>query len=185
MEVLANMLTFGNRPHNGLAHVTGMARHIADSLYTGDSIDKLQKLAEAFLFASILAIRIDILPQKGELLITQGHGLFNLMADGLGTAASFPAPHIGHDAVGAEIITAIHDRNPSGKAALANKGPLKFLRHDSKVIIDAFSAAMTSKVILQDGTEIVYMSRSQDKVHLRIFFLEVLAPFLGHAAGYT
>lgn len=45
------------------------------------------------------------------------------MADGLGTAASFPAPHIGHNAVGAEIIAAIHDGNPSGKAALAHKDP--------------------------------------------------------------
>lgn len=44
---------------------------------------------------------------------------------------------------------------------------------------------MAGKMILQDGTEIVHMGRPQDKVHLRILFLKVLAPLLGHAACYT
>ena len=69
-----------------------------------------------------LTVGIDVLTQQGDLLVARLHQLSDLGDDVLLGAAPLPASAVGHDAVGAEIVTAVHDRDPCPIARLAADG---------------------------------------------------------------
>ena len=60
----------------------------------------------------IIAVGVDILPQQGDVLVTGGNQFPDLLQNALGITAALPAPDIGYDAVGTEIVAAVHDADP-------------------------------------------------------------------------
>ena len=69
--------------------------------------------------------------QQGEFLVALFNRGFNFLNDIFHAAAALTPAHIGHDAVGAEIIAAIHNGNPSRKGALTHAMAFKFTLVDS------------------------------------------------------
>ena len=60
----------------------------------------------------IIAVGVDILPQQGDVLVTGGNQFPDLLQNALGITAALPAPDIGYDSVGTEIVAAVHYRYP-------------------------------------------------------------------------
>ncbi|MPN49619.1 hypothetical protein SDC9_197241 [bioreactor metagenome] len=88
-----------------------MAGHEANPAYAGEVIDHAQQLSEAHRFLQALAIGIDVLTQEREFDIALSNQLADFLQNGLGGSGLFPAADIGHDAVGTEIVAAVHDRD--------------------------------------------------------------------------
>lgn len=162
-----------------------MAGHIPDPFHPRDGIHPAQEGGKGILLSPVLPIRIHILSQEGEFTVAQFHRLPDLFTDGLGAAAPFPSPDIGHDTVGAEVVAAIHDGHPGRIAALPYEMALKFPGHDGQVVVHAGLSLGLVQISLEDGAEIVHMSRTNEQVHLGILLQEVFPVFLGHAAGDT
>ena len=66
----------------------------------------------------IIAVGVDILAQQSDVLVTGGNQFPDLLQNALGITAALPAPDIGYDAVGAEVVAAVHDGHPRPGAAL-------------------------------------------------------------------
>ncbi len=70
-----------------------------------------------------VAIRVDVLPNQGDLARPQlGEGP-ELREDARGLPTSLSPPHVGHDAVRAEVIAAPHDAHELGERRLGKSGP--------------------------------------------------------------
>ena len=86
-----------------------MGGHEPDEEIPFQRIDAAQKLGKIHPVCLPLAVGIDILPQQGNLLDTFPDQLAGLLHNAVGIAAALPAPHIGDNAVGTEIVAAVHD----------------------------------------------------------------------------
>ena len=102
-----------------LAHITRVAGHIMNTLNAGNNIHTAQQLSESVLVAKILAIGINVLSQQSKFLVAIFNCYLNLGNNIIDAAAALASAYIRHDAVGTEIIAAIHNRNPGSKRALA------------------------------------------------------------------
>ena len=99
-----------------------MAGHKADEkipVQLGDLRQQIRKIHAAI---QILAVGIYILSQQSDLLNAGGGKFSALSQDVLRSAAALPSPHIGHDAVSAEIIAAVHDAYPGLQLIAADHG---------------------------------------------------------------
>ena len=57
----------------------------------------------------MIAVGVDVLAEEGDLFVTAGLQVAHFVEDGLHVTAALASAGIGHDAVGAEIITTAHD----------------------------------------------------------------------------
>jgi len=181
--MLAHMFAFRHSADQFLAHVTGMAGHVPDPFHPRDGVHLAEESGKGIFFSPVLAVGVHVLAQKGEFPVALVHGLLDFFTDGIGAPAPFPAPDIGDDAVGAEIVAAVHDGYPGGIAAFPDEMPLKFPGHYRQIVVHPCLPVVLLEIILQNGAEVVYMGRADKQVHLGILFQKVLPVFLGHAAG--
>ena len=111
MEMLADMAAVLDDLNHLIAQILGMGGHIANPFYALHLVHHSQKLRKAGL-AVVLAVGVHILPKQGNLPEALGCRFLYLFHDILRQAAPLPAPYIRYDAVGAEIVAAVHDGNP-------------------------------------------------------------------------
>ena len=98
-----------------------MGGHEPDAELPGDGVDLFQQLGKG----DAPGVGVDILAQEGDILVALPHQALHLPENVLRPAAPFPAPDIGDDAVGAEVVAAIHHRHPSlGPAGAPGGQPL-------------------------------------------------------------
>ena len=183
MEVFADVLTFCNSLDNLFAHITRVASHIMNTLNTGNNIHTAQQLSESVLVAKILAVGINVLSQQSKFFITILHRCLNLGNNIIDATAALASAYIRHDAVGAEIIAAIHNRNPGSKRALAYHMTFKLTLMNSQIGINR-SLALCQK-FQQQTFEIVNISSTQQQIYLRMLFAQLFAILLCHATGHT
>ena len=101
-----------------VGQILGMARHEADArnLQPVEAIEQIGELRAA------AAIGVDVLSQQRDLLHARVPQAQRLLEHGLRLAGALPAADIGHDAVGAEVVAAVHDVHEGAEAALARLG---------------------------------------------------------------
>ena len=99
-----------------------MAGHEPNQKISGDLGNLFQQVCKIHSAVQILAIGIHILPQQGDVLDTAGDQLTALLQNVLGLAAALPAPDVGDNAVGAEVVAAIHDGNPGFQLGIPDLG---------------------------------------------------------------
>ena len=90
-----------------------MAGHVADAADAVHPVHSLQQVREVHTHA--LAVGINVLSQQGDLrdpLLRQGSDLGHHLQKLPGTLAP---PHVGHDAVGAEVVAAEGDVDEGGE----------------------------------------------------------------------
>ena len=95
-----------------LRRVLGVAGHEADEKLARDVVYHAYEVGEIRFPAEIAAVGVYVLSQQGYVLVAVGYELPRLGHDILRTAGALPAADVGYDAVGAEIIAAVHDRQP-------------------------------------------------------------------------
>ena len=122
MEGVAQMFAVPERFDQIVRQILGVARHKADPLDPFHFVHHAQQLCEihllSFRFLQVtvaalsvlhLAVGVYVLAQQRDLLAAACRQLLHLRQDVLRTAAPLPAPRIGHDAVSAEVVAAVHD----------------------------------------------------------------------------
>ena len=112
MELLGDLRIFGDRVKQLVARVLRVARHEAEPELARQLRDLGQQIGKIDAAVEILAIGVHVLPQQRDVLVARGDQRVYLFQDLIRPARPFAAPHVGHDAVGAEIVAAVHDRHP-------------------------------------------------------------------------
>ena len=154
-----------------------MAGHEGQPKVSLDGIQLGHQIREVAIGA--LAVRIDVLTQQGDLLVASLHQLTHLADNVLLGAAPLPASAVGHDAVGAEIVTAVHDRYPGAVARLAADG--RTLGHGlGKVLLGLCGdeAALLFDGVPQHLGEMVKGGGAQGEGHVGVLHLQLLAAML-------
>ena len=90
------------------------------------------------------------------------------------SAAAFPAADVGHDAVGAEVVAAVHDGHPRAGAALADHGHT--LGDGAVLILHGEHPAPLGIDLIQQLGELPQGLRAEHQIHMAVG----LAHLLGH-----
>ena len=112
MELLGDFGIPGHGVKELLGGVSGVAGHKPDQEIAGKLGNLSQKIRKIHAAVQILAVGVDVLAQKGDFLAAVLNEFPAFCQNAFAFAAPLPAPDIGHDAVGAEIVAAVHDGHP-------------------------------------------------------------------------
>ena len=116
MQMVAQLRQAAKGLDQLVGEILGVARHKTDTLQPLDRVDLLQQPGKGYRLLQSTTVAVHILPQQGDFLDPLVHQLPDLRKDLGAVAAALPAPHIGHNAVGAVVVAAIHNRYPGGAA---------------------------------------------------------------------
>ena len=106
------MLTPRHRVKKLLGRVLGVGGHEAQAKVAVNAVKPREKSGKVYLLRKPLAVRVHVLAQQGYFFIPGLHQSPALAVYIVRLAALLPAPHIGHDTVGAEVVAAVHGRDP-------------------------------------------------------------------------
>ena len=112
MELLGDLLMGGHGVEELVAGIPGMGGHKPQGEFPLQLRDPAQQICKVDIHAQVLAVGVDVLPQDSDFLIARGDQLPALGQDVLRQTAPLPAPDVGDDAVGAEVVAAVHDGDP-------------------------------------------------------------------------
>ena len=168
------MAAGGHHVEQLVAGVLGLGGHEADEVVALDLVQVGQQISKIIAGAQILAIGVDVLPQQGDLLEAVGHQLPHLVDDPLRVAAAFPAADVGHDAVGAEVVAAVHDGHPRAGAALADHWHT--LGNGAVLILHGEHPAPLGIDLIQQLGELPQRLGAEHQIHMAVG----LAHLLGH-----
>ena len=102
--------------------VLGVARHESYEKFAGDLVYHGDKVRKIDIAVEILAVGVDILAEQRNVLVALGNQLPCLGDNILGSAAALTPAHIRHDAVGAEVVAAVHNGQPRLDLAVTLQG---------------------------------------------------------------
>ena len=114
---MRDMLGIRHHVDQLVACVLGMAGHKAQDKVALDLVKLIKQIGK--IVAHALGIGIDVLPEQRDILISLFHKILDLGHHLVHLATALSAAHVGHDAIGAEIVTAVHDGHPGAVIALA------------------------------------------------------------------
>ena len=109
MQVAADFLRLLHDRNQVVRQILRVGSHEADALQPLYLLHLLQKLRKGDGLVQILSIGIHVLAQQHDLHHAVRHQSLYLPDDFPGLPAALPAPHVGHDAVAAEVVAAEHD----------------------------------------------------------------------------
>ena len=153
------MLAVGDGVDQLAGTVLGVRGHEAQPVVAGDLVDLADQLSEGRPRLEPLTVAVDVLSEQGDILIALFDHLLRLRDDDLGLSAALSAAHIRHDAVGAEVVTAVHDRQPALEFAVA-AGRDALVDLFVVVIADKDARAVHEALIEQLG-ELVHAVRAE------------------------
>ena len=160
-----------------------MAGHETDVVVARDGAEQVEQVGEIHLLLEALAVAVDILAQKGDLLISCLHETLELGEDVAGLAALFAAADIRHDAIGAEVVTAIHDGQPGTELALTADGDIL---HDDGALSRLHEHPLVLLQFLSDELgQRVDAVHAEHEVHIRVALAQLFHHMLlvGHASA--
>ena len=179
VDVLAEVLAVADGrddPVREVLRVRGHEAHAADARHLVDHLEEVRKVRELV----VLAVGVDVLAEQSDFLIAVLHGLLDLADDVLGQAAALAAAHVRHDAVGAEVVAAVHDRHPGREAARARDGHV--IRQFRLAELHVDDVAVLRLDLLHDMRELVDLVGAEHEIDVRRTLDERIALFLRHAA---
>ena len=185
MQVLAQLGLGSNGVDELMAGILGVAGHKPDVVVSGHGAQQVQQVGEVDLFFQTFAVAVDVLSQKGDLLVASFHQPPELCQNVPGFAAFFPSPDIGHDAVCAEVIAAIHDGQPGTELTFPPDGDIL---HDDRTLCRVQQHPLVLLEFL--GNELgqgVDPVHAKDQIHIGVALSELFHHMLlvCHAAAQT
>ena len=183
MQVLAQLRLGGDGIDQLMAGVLGVAGHKADMIIAGHGAQQVEQVGEIDLLLQTLAVTVHVLTQQGDLLIARFHKAAELGKDIAGLAALLAAADVGHDAVGAEVIAAVHDGQPCAELALAPDGDIL---HDDRALGGLHQHTLMLLQLLgnelRQGVDAVH---AEHEVHIGVALAQLFHHMLlvGHASA--
>ena len=177
------LFTLRHRAEELLRRVARVARHKADPEITRDVVDHPDEVGKIDAAIEILAVGVDVLPQQRDVLIPGGDKLARLGYDVLRQTRALAPADIRDDAVGAEVVAAVHDRKPGLDRAVAPHRDA--LGHGAVVLFGGEDAPVLFHDLLEQLREAPQLVRAEDQVDHRIGHLDLLRHvlLLDHAAA--
>ena len=118
------MILRGNGIDQLTAGILGVAGHKADLVIARNGAQQVEQIGKIRLFFQTFAIAVYVLAQQGDFFIALLYQRFELCQNIRRGAAALAPAHIGHNAVGAEIIAPVHDGQPGAEAGITPDGQL-------------------------------------------------------------
>ena len=182
MELLADLGVFCNGVKELAAGVLGVRGHEAQAEFARKLRNLRHEVGKVHAAGQILAIRIDVLAQQGDLLVARGDQPAALLQHVLRAAAALTAAHVGHDAVGAEIVAAVHHGHPCLERVRPCDGDM--LGDGAGGILRGKNALACRQHVQQQLRELPQMVRGKHAVHVGIGFFDALGHLrLAHHAA--
>ena len=175
----------GNGVDQLVAGILGVAGHKADVVIAGHSAQQIEQVGEIDLFLQPLAVAVHVLPQQGDLLIARLHKAAELRKDIAGLAALLAAADVGHDAVGAEVIAAVHDGQPCAELALAPDGDVL---HDDRTLCGVQQhPLMLLQLLGNQLRQSVDAVHAEHQIHIGVALAQLFHNvfLVGHAAAQS
>ena len=166
-----------------VAGVLRVAGHEADVVVARHRAEQIEQVGEIHRLCETLAIAVDVLPQQGDLLVPGLHQPPELREDVAGLAAFLAAADIRHDAVGAEVVAAVHDRQPCPELALPADGDVL---DDDRTLCRLHQNALVPLQLLRDELgQRVDAVHTEDQIHIGVALAQLFHDVLlvGHAAA--
>ena len=159
-----------------------MARHKADAR---DAALRrtMQHLGKAGLAVEVAAVAVDVLSQQRDLHHALFGELSELSADVFQRATLLATAHVGHDAVGAEVVAAGHDGHPGAPGASAG---CRQVAGKAVVGLDGLDhRGARLQALLQQLHQMAQVVGAEDDVHVRKALAQLLAVALADAATHA
>jgi len=143
--------------------------HETDPVDARDLSDLCQKIGKIGLsgifYLQVQSIGIDILAQEHDFLVAFRHQVPDFQKDVRHQPAAFPAPGVGDNAIGAEIVAAVHDCDQCPVFS----GPMDGQALDQCVIFSYFiDAARVGQAMIQQLRQAVDVLGAENEVDKRI-----------------
>ena len=165
--------------------VLGVRGHESNEKISRNVVDGGQQVREVHGLGQVLAIGVHVLAQEGDVFIALLYQAPHLVQDVLRCAGALPAPDIGHDAIGAEVVAAIHDGHPGLDAVLADGGDT--LGDGPGLVGHREDASPLGEQGVDHLRELPQGVGAEDQVHVAIGLADLLGHMLllHHAAAQT
>ena len=183
VELLCNVLAARHRVEELVGRVLRLARHKPEPVVARDGVDGGEQVCKVVIGVKIFAVAVHVLAEEGDLLVALGDEAAALLDDLLRLAAALAAAHIGHDAVRAEVVAAVHDAHPRAHAALAHDGQV--LGDAAVLVLDGEDALILRIYLVQQLGEPPLRLRAEHQVNVvvGVFHLVGHDLLLRHAAA--
>ena len=184
MDMLAQVILRGNGIDQLTAGILGVAGHKADLVIARNGAQQVEQIGKIRLFFQTFAIAVYVLAQQGDFFIALFHQGFELCQNIRRGAAALAPAHIGHNAVGAEIIAPVHDGQPGAEAGITPDGQLL---HHGVALDRGFQVALAAvQALHQHGGQAVNAVHAEHQIHIRIAGAQLIHNMLllRHAAAY-
>ena len=99
MQLLAYLFLLRHGIKQSFRNILRVARHKANPFYPFHRADAFEQLCKRVFFAAVKPVGIDVLPEEHNLAHAAFRKTSHLAEDILRRTASFPAAHIGNNAV--------------------------------------------------------------------------------------
>ena len=162
-----------------------MAGHEAEQEVAGDLRGCPEQVGEVHGLVQILAVGVDVLAQQGDVPVPLGHQAADFVQDDLRLPGALPPTDVGHDAVGAEVVAAVHDAHPRLHPLLAHQGDA--LGDGAGLVGNVEDAPPAGHQAVEQLREPPEGVGAEDQIHLPVGVLDLLrhVGLLGHAAAHA
>ena len=176
VDMLAHIRHLGDHFQRFIAHILRMGSRETDAHARSSFGHRTEQHREGNHFARRLLepVRVDILPQQGNFLITFGNKVGHFIQNTFHITAAFASACIRHDTVGAEVIASAHDGYKSGNVVAADtrRNHITVSLGRRKVYVDRFLAGLyrgnqlrQRQVSIRTDHQIDMMVRNQIILH--------------------
>ena len=185
MQMLADLRLRRDGVDQLEAGILRVARHEADVVIARHSAEQVEQVGKVHLFFQTLTVAVDVLTQERNFFVASLDQTPELGEDIAGLAALFTAADIRHDAIGAEVVAAVHDGQPCPELALPADGDvldddrtLRRLHQDALVLLQLLGDE------LGQGVDAVH---AKDEVNIGVALAQLFDDMLlvRHAAAQT
>ncbi|CUP53126.1 Uncharacterised protein [Bacteroides xylanisolvens] len=183
MHMTRHLRRIRHRIHHIECHISRMRRHIAHALDAIHLVDRADQRPKVRPVSEIKTIRIHILPEERHLLIAFFREALYLARDILHAAGQLTAAYIRHDAVRAELVAPLHDRDPCKDMGLTHRTKLAVVTHAVRIPLRLHHMAAARILLRNDLLQIMDMVRPDDEINDRHTLDELALILLCHAAG--
>ena len=183
MHMTRHLRRIRHRIHHIECHISRMRRHIAHALNAIHLVDRADQRPKVCPVSEIKTIRIHILPEERHLLIAFLRESLYLARDILHAAGQLTAAYIRHDAVRAELVAPLHDRDPCKDMRLTHRTKLAVVTHTVRIPLRLHHMAAARILLRNDLLQVMDMVRPDDEINDRHTLDELALILLCHAAG--
>jgi hypothetical protein len=181
MEHRGHLFAPGHGLEELLGGVFGVGCHEADEKITWDGVDRLQQVGEVHGLFQVLAVGVDVLTQQGDVLIALLHQLADLGQNVLWIPGTLTAPDVGDNAVGTEVVAAVHNGHPGFNLVLAHyRNPFG---DGTGLLLHGEDPAPLGEQGVDHLREFPQRLGAEDQIHVAVRFPQLLGRvrLLGHA----